>query len=1178
MMTILDYPVNILYLLYIVPVIVVLIACAVRGDVVFQSHLDHPDCPQIDPKGHTVMLPYPGDCTKFYMCDHGKAIPWLCPAGTHFNTKTSQCDWPHVAGCIQPPTQKPPVTPPPVKPEITQCPKEDPKDRTIMLPYPGDCTMFYMCNHGVAIPWNCPGGTHFNSKTSLCDWPHVAGCQQPATPSPPPDTKPPPLPSGKCPAVDPKDRTIMLPYPGDCTKFFMCNHGKAIPWSCPAGTHFNPKTSLCDWPHAAGCTGSPSNPQEPATPAPPVRPGEGMCPKEDPKDRTIMLPFPGDCTKFYMCNHGKAIPWLCPAGTHFNSKTSLCDWPHIAGCMQKPCPKPTAVPPPVKPEITQCPKEDPKDRTIMLPYPGDCTMFYMCNHGVAIPWNCPGGTHFNSKTSLCDWPHVAGCQQPAKPSPPPDTKPPPLPSGKCPAVDPKDRTIMLPYPGDCTKFFMCNHGKAIPWSCPAGTHFNPKTSLCDWPHAAGCTGSPSNPQEPATPAPPVRPGEGMCPKEDPKDRTIMLPFPGDCTKFYMCNHGKAIPWLCPAGTHFNSKTSLCDWPHVAGCMQKPRPKPSVTPPPVKPEITQCPKEDPKDRTIMLPYPGDCTKFYMCNHGQAIMWNCPGGTHFNKKTSMCDWPSAAGCVQPPRPTQPSVTLPPPVAGNCPNVDPKDRTIMLPFPGDCTKFYMCNHGKAIPWSCPAGTHFNSKTSLCDWPHAAGCTDITTNLQQPTTERQPLYPAGNHCPKVDPKDRTVMLPYPGDCTKFYMCNHGKAIPWLCPVGTHFNVKTSLCDWPHAAGCSQRPTVQPPPPSPTSSGNPGQCPKVDPKDRTIMLPFPGDCTKFYMCNHGRAIPWNCPGGTYFNAKLSVCDWPNQSGCVQPTRPPTPPTVRPPVPGQCPSVDPKNYTVMFPYPGDCTKFYMCNHGSAIPWSCPAGTYFNAKLSICDWPSKSGCVQPPVVPTTPAPPTVIQPPVPVPSTCPKVDPKDHTVMFPYPGDCNKYFVCNHGKAIPWSCPGGTHFSAKLSVCVWPAQSGCVQEPPPPPQPKPDEAVSSQCPSTDFKDKTIMLPNPRDCTKYYVCNHGKAIPWDCPAGTHFNRVSSVCDWPASAGCAAAKPPQGQSPWRCPSSPPPDQPTRYLYAYPGNCKLFFMCVNGMAHVKVCPSNMHFNDHLMVCDWIHNAGCQH
>ncbi|MFZ4667469.1 MAG: carbohydrate-binding module family 14 protein [Prochlorotrichaceae cyanobacterium] len=65
-------------------------------------------------------------------------------------------------------------------------------------------------------------------------------------------------------------------------------------------------------------------------------------------------------------------------------------------------------------------------------------------------------------------------------------------------------------------------------------------------------------------------------------------------------------------------------------------------------------------------------------------------------------------------------------------------------------------------------------------------------------------------------------------------------------------------------------------------------------------------------------------------------------------------------------------------------------------------------------------------------------------------------------------------------------------------------------ISALCPaSNDPNAWTILLPNPVDCSSYYVCDWGEAILMPCPAGLHFNASLSVCDRIEEAGCTASQ---------------------------------------------------------------------
>ncbi len=57
-------------------------------------------------------------------------------------------------------------------------------------------------------------------------------------------------------------------------------------------------------------------------------------------------------------------------------------------------------------------------------------------------------------------------------------------------------------------------------------------------------------------------------------------------------------------------------------------------------------------------------------------------------------------------------------------------------------------------------------------------------------------------------------------------------------------------------------------------ECPPPDLFSRTVLLPCPEDCGKFYSCSYGVPILMHCPDGLYFNAEWEVCDWPQNVPC----------------------------------------------------------------------------------------------------------------------------------------------------------------------------------------------------------------------------------------------------------------------------------------------------------------
>jgi len=58
-------------------------------------------------------------------------------------------------------------------------------------------------------------------------------------------------------------------------------------------------------------------------------------------------------------------------------------------------------------------------------------------------------------------------------------------------------------------------------------------------------------------------------------------------------------------------------------------------------VPACPSEN-GETPVYFPHESDCTKFYKCDLGQAVEFDCPGGLYFNPVTNVCDYPEGVEC--------------------------------------------------------------------------------------------------------------------------------------------------------------------------------------------------------------------------------------------------------------------------------------------------------------------------------------------------------------------------------------------------------------------------------------------------------------------------------------------------------------------------------------------------------
>lgn len=62
----------------------------------------------------------------------------------------------------------------------------------------------------------------------------------------------------------------------------------------------------------------------------------------------------------------------------------------------------------------------------------------------------------------------------------------------------------------------------------------------------------------------------------------------------------------------------------------------------------------------------------------------------------------------------------------------------------------------------------------------------------------------------------------------------------------------------------------------NHSDCPDYNQQSKVVHLPKPGNCQNFYICDAAKtAVQLECPDGLHYNAKESVCDWPESAKCA---------------------------------------------------------------------------------------------------------------------------------------------------------------------------------------------------------------------------------------------------------------------------------------------------------------
>lgn len=133
--------------------------------------------------------------------------------------------------------------------------------------------------------------------------------------------------------------------------------------------------------------------------------------------------------------------------------------------------------------------------------------------------------------------------------------------------------------------------------------------------------------------------DSRCPNGPHDTRPDRFGHPFDCSMFVRCHNGVALEFRCPSGLHWSERTHSCEQPSIARCQQAgipPRPQPQpIFPPNSSPTFFQCPAFDVPGEFVYFPHPNDCSQFYQCSAGRAVMLRCPSGHLWNIERSFCD---------------------------------------------------------------------------------------------------------------------------------------------------------------------------------------------------------------------------------------------------------------------------------------------------------------------------------------------------------------------------------------------------------------------------------------------------------------------------------------------------------------------------------------------------------------
>ncbi|KAM8708420.1 hypothetical protein ACLKA7_015399 [Drosophila subpalustris] len=288
--------------------------------------------------------------------------------------------------------------------------------------------------------------------------------------------------------------------------------------------------------------------------------------------------------------------------------------------------------------------------------------------------------------------------------------------------------------------------------------------------------------------------------------------------------------------------------------------------------------------------------------------------------------------------------------------------------------------------------------------------------------------------------------------------------------------------------------------------------------FPNPTDCAKYFRCSNKNAVKSiTCPSGKEYNPKTGKCSTAGRGLCKLSLAAPLAEATN-----DCAN---EVNGVRVKKPGYCSQFYICYNQMAYSQECDLGSYFDPILQACTPDAQSECWQ---------------------NQC--IDQSDGTLLASSTS-CRNFYMCRNKEVTVESCNAGYYFDAQQKECVI----------------DPDNAHCWENFCIDKNDGA--LPDPDNCSNFYLCYQQRATLQECPEGTYFDKTGPNCQPGPCPGPDTTTTTTTESPSTgcdCADGSVNGQ----LVANENNCRIYFICENGVLKPEDCLMGNYFDKKYNVC----------
>ncbi|XP_034656051.1 uncharacterized protein LOC117893520 [Drosophila subobscura] len=675
-------------------------------------------------------------------------------------------------------------------------------------------------------------------------------------------------------------------YPYNCSAFISCTESCPELEYCPTGKLFNNLLRICDTPEAVDCTESPY-PTPPSTEADPC---VGQA-------NHSVIPSESACNEFIVCVDDRGEVDQCPGQMLFNPAFRICDYPNDVLCYGDQSTQEVEETTSTTEGIfNDCVGQEQGTR---FPYRNNCQQYYYCygnNSFIILP--CPTDNWYNPYSGNCGPEVPAEACREVTTSTTPITVPPTTLEEKENLCAEQELGVAFPLESDCQQYVIClGGGQSATAKCPVNAWFDPKTGDC------GPNVSPTACRDSVTTSTTVQTTQSwddLC-----ADQKLGFSYPlvTNCQQYILCmGDGSYSIANCIYNAWYDPQTGNCG-PEVSptactesGVATESTASQSTTPPTTY--STSWTTIQTPDTTTSLPvdseicsgqsvghyasYPEDCSKYIVCASPVPIAFYCIEGYYFNEAMQQCVQWELSDCPKGETTTpSPSHTTPTPSPTVCHN----KAGDTLPFPDNCQWFIHCLDDVVYMMGvCGSGEFFDPLTGhcgpdvspeACRWDY-----DSTTAASTGTTEQKSTTISTESTPTTEATDPCEdmpdgkLVPYPNDCSKFIQCVRPSPIVYDCAEGQEFSAFLERCMAPWVANCTIPATTTPLPSATTTERIPAQGSFCADQAEGSLVPYPGNCSKYIVCQEPIPVGYACTKGEEFSPTDLACMDPQLAGC----------------------------------------------------------------------------------------------------------------------------------------------------------------------------------------------------------------------------------------------------------------------------------------------------------------